>query len=229
MRVGISGTHGTGKTTLAEALCAHLPGHVAADEPYYLLEEQGYEFGFPPSLEDYRALLACSARSLSSPPLLPGAVFDRTPLDYLAYMAATGADPSDEAGAAALRPAFASLDLLVITLITPETEQVLPAAEMPGLRSQMNDALLELVYDDPLNAWGEIPVLELTGPLDGRLERGPRRAGQSRRPRPPGLNAGIITDRVLPPYGTPLRPAPAAQDVSGLRCSTSQKSLNSGR
>ena len=41
MRVGISGTHGTGKTTLAEALCAHLPGHVTADEPYYLLEEEG--------------------------------------------------------------------------------------------------------------------------------------------------------------------------------------------
>ena len=28
MRVGISGTHGTGKTTLAQALCARLPGHV---------------------------------------------------------------------------------------------------------------------------------------------------------------------------------------------------------
>ena len=32
------------------------------------------------------------------------------------------ADPSYETGAAALRPAFASLDLLVITLITPEME-----------------------------------------------------------------------------------------------------------
>jgi hypothetical protein len=170
MRVGISGTHGTGKTTLAEALCAHLPGHVAADEPYCQLEEQGYEFGFPPSLEDYRALLACSVRNLSSPPLLPGTVFDRTPLDYLAYLAATGADPSDEAGAAALRPAFASLDLLVITPITAETERVLPTAEMPGLRSRMNDALLELVYDDPLNAWGDITVLELTVPLDRRLD-----------------------------------------------------------
>ena len=148
-----------------------------ADEPYYLLEEEGHEFGFPPSLEDYRALLARSLRSLSSPPLLPGVVFDRTPLDYLAYLAATGADPSDEASAAALRPAFASLDLLVITLITPETEQVLPAAEMPALRAQMNDALLELVYGGPLNAWEDIPVLELTGPLDGRLERGPGRAG----------------------------------------------------
>ena len=57
--------------------------------------------------------------------------------------------------------AFASLDLLVITLITPETEQVLPPAEMPGLRAQMNDALLELVRDDPWNAWEDIPVLEL--------------------------------------------------------------------
>ena len=45
MRVGISGTHGTGKTTLARALCAHLPGHVAADEPYWLLEAEGYAWG----------------------------------------------------------------------------------------------------------------------------------------------------------------------------------------
>ena len=113
-------------------------------------------------------------------------MFDRTPLDYLAYTAATGADPSDEASAAALRPAFASLDLLVITLITPETEQVLPAAEMPGLRSQTNDALLELVYDDPLNAWEDIPVLELTGPLDSRLDAVLAALGQSRVTSPAG-------------------------------------------
>jgi hypothetical protein len=33
----------------------------------------------------------------------------------------------------------------------------------------MNDALVELVHGDPLNAWEDIPVLELDGPLDGRL------------------------------------------------------------
>jgi hypothetical protein len=177
MRVGISGTHGTGKTTLAEALCARLPGHVTADEPYYVLEEEGHDFGVPPSPEDYRALLACSVRSLMSPPAMPGVIFDRTPLDYLAYLAATGADPSAEIGAdssaevsaASVRMAFASLDLLVITLITPETERILPAPDMPGLRADMNEALLELVYDDPLGAWGDLSVLELTGPLDGRL------------------------------------------------------------
>jgi len=182
MRVGISGTHGTGKTTLAETLCAHLPGHVIADEPYYLLEEEGYEFGFPPSLEDYRALLARSVRSLTSPPSLPQVIFDRTPLDYLAYLAATGADPSGEASTAALQPAFRSLDLLIITPITPETEQVLPAADMPGLRSQTNDALLELVYGDPLNAWGDLPALELSGPLEGRMNAVLAALDQVRRP-----------------------------------------------
>jgi hypothetical protein len=186
MRIGISGTHGTGKTTLVEALCAHLPGHVTADEPYYLLEEEGYEFGFPPSAEDYRALLTRSIRSLTSPPLIKEVVFDRTPLDYLAYLAANGADPSEEASTAALQPAFASLDLLVITPITPETEQVLPAAEMPGLRVQMNDSLLELVYDDPLNAWPDLPVLELSGPLDGRLDTVLAALDQARRPARPG-------------------------------------------
>jgi hypothetical protein len=182
MRVGISGRHGTGKTTLADALCARLPGHVMADEPYYLLQEEGYEFGFPPSLEDYQALLARSVQSLTAPPLLPRVIFDRTPLDYLAYLAATGADPLDQASPAALRPAFASLDLLVITLITPQTEQVLPPAELPGLRSQMNDALLDLVYDDPLNAWEDTPVLELNGPLDSRLAVVLAALDQARRP-----------------------------------------------
>jgi predicted ATPase len=172
MRVGISGTHGTGKTTLAQALCGRLPGHVTADEPYYLLEEEGYEFAFPPSQEDYRALLARSVRSLASPLARPEVIYDRTPLDYLAYLAATGADLSAEAEAEAamLRPVFMRLDLLVITPITAETEQVLPAAEMPGLRADMNDALLELVYGDPLDAFADVRLLELGGPLAGRAD-----------------------------------------------------------
>lgn len=169
MRIGISGTHGTGKTTLAEALCAHLPGHVTADEPYYLLEEEGYEFAFPPSPDDYRALLARSLRSLNTPSPQTGIVFDRTPLDYLAYLTATGVDPELEADTPALKSALATLDLLVITVITPETEQTLPAPDLPELRTRMNDALLDLVYADPLDAWGEVPLLELDGPLETRL------------------------------------------------------------
>jgi hypothetical protein len=167
MRVGVSGTHGTGKTTLVDALCARLPGHLPAGEPYFLLEEEGYEFGFPPAVDDFRALFRRSTQMLSSP--APKVVFDRTPLDYLAYLAVQGADPACEADPPTLRSALASLDLLVITPITAETERLLPAAELPRLREEMNEALLELVYLDPLQAWGDVPVIELSGPLDRRL------------------------------------------------------------
>ena len=33
----------------------------------------------------------------------------------------------------------------------------------------MNEALLDLVYADPLDAWAEVPLLELDGPLENRL------------------------------------------------------------
>ena len=145
-------------------------------------------------------------------------VFDRTPLDYLAYNGHDRGGPLRRGRRCSAPAGFASLDLLVITLITPETEQVMPAAEMPGLRSQMNDALLELVHDDPLNAWEDIPVLELDEPLDPP-ERGPRRAGPIPPTRPPELNALTITPAGLHPlHGmsqdsvvvlTGLRPSPS--------------------
>src|SRR5689334_5651787 len=127
-------------------------------------------------------------RILTSSPMRPEAIFDRTPLDYLAYMAAIGADPSEEASTAAVQPAFGNLDLLVIMPITPETERLLPAAEMPGLRSQMNDALLELVYGDPLNAWGRHPRAGAERAARPPAGRGPRHAGPgpASGPPPPG-------------------------------------------
>ena len=69
MRVGISGTHATGKTTLAQAMCTPpgRPRDVMADEPYVLLEEEGCKFAFPRALEDYsRALKGTPPRSRRS-------------------------------------------------------------------------------------------------------------------------------------------------------------------
>ncbi|HEX5502087.1 MAG TPA: AAA family ATPase [Thermomicrobiales bacterium] len=167
MRIGVSGPHGTGKTTLVEELCERLTGHLPVDEPYILLEEEGYAFAHPPSVEDYWEQVRRCLRSLCSP--APRVVFDRTPLDFLAYLAALGVAVGATDDLPALRSALASLDLLVIVPIGQETERVLPRAELPRLRAAMNDALLDLVYDDPLDVCRGVPIIELRGPLQGRV------------------------------------------------------------
>ncbi|MFD1811804.1 AAA family ATPase [Rhodococcus gannanensis] len=165
-RIGVSGPHGTGKTTLVEELCARLDGYTPIDEPYVLLEEEGYEFEYPPSVADYRAQLRRSLRSLHDSG--SGVVFDRTPLDFLAYLTACGVDPEDTVDVDLVRSAMATLDLLIVVPITDDTE--LPPAEFPQLGAAVNHALLELVYDDPLQLFEGLPVVELTGPVDRRVE-----------------------------------------------------------
>lgn len=41
MRVAVSGSHATGKSTLVRELAERLPDFTAIDEPYYLLAEEG--------------------------------------------------------------------------------------------------------------------------------------------------------------------------------------------
>ena len=57
MRIAITGTHFSGKSTLVEALSEALPHHIIVEEPYRLLEEEGYEFPELPSLEDFELQL----------------------------------------------------------------------------------------------------------------------------------------------------------------------------
>lgn len=167
-RIGVSGPHGTGKTTLVEELCARLDGHTPIDKPYLLLEEEGYECEFPPSVADYRAQLKRSLRSLLNSGA--GVVFDRTPLDFLAYLTACGVDAEDAVDVDLVRSAMATLDLLVLVPITDDTQRTLPPADFPQLGAAVNDALLELVYDDPLHLCEGLAVVELAGPLAGRVD-----------------------------------------------------------
>ena len=67
MRLGVSGTHGVGKTTLVEDLGERLGDHRVVPEPFYVLEEEGYHFSSPPSAADYRTQLRRSLLLLGQP------------------------------------------------------------------------------------------------------------------------------------------------------------------
>ena len=86
MRIAICGSHLVGKTTLAQALAGALPGHELVPEPYHLLEEEGYEFTEMPSVDDFERQLERSLSCLQESGA--NALFDRCPLDILAYLSA---------------------------------------------------------------------------------------------------------------------------------------------
>src|SRR5687767_13237899 len=85
MRIAVSGTHAVGKSTLIEELAARLLDHSVVEEPYYLLEEDGYEFSVPPTLDEFRLQLRRSIACLATKQR--NVLFDRCPLDFLGYLA----------------------------------------------------------------------------------------------------------------------------------------------
>jgi len=168
VRLAVSGAHGTGKTTLIGELCERLPGHIAVDEPYASLEDEGHEFAFPPTADDYRAQLERALDNLR----LPGdeLIFDRTPLDFLAYLAVIGCATDQEAARDELAPLFARLDALILLPLTAEARRLLPRPDLPELSEAVDEALLTLAHTDPIDAWSDVPILQLDGPLDQRVE-----------------------------------------------------------
>ena len=182
MRIGVSGAHGTGKTTLVEQLCQALPGHTQVDEPYLLLEEEGYDFSYPPSVEDYRRQLARSVTLLQERGT--SLIFDRTPLDFLAYLAAVGMDITAGRLPPRLWPAVASLDLLVIVPRSIHAAELLPPVEMRQLQHAMNDALVEFIYGDPLDLLADVELVEVPVALETRVRTVVRAVGDRAVTRP---------------------------------------------
>lgn len=168
MRIAISGSHRVGKTTLAEALANVLPRYVLVPEPYYLLEEDGYEFAEIPSIEDFELQLARSLQCVRESGT--NAIFDRCPLDILSYLIAhREADTFHLANwMPQVQDCIAKLDLIVFAPIEQPDRVVVPRAQAT-LRAKV-DALLRdtIVYD----AYGlKVDVITVTGTPEARLQQ----------------------------------------------------------
>lgn len=158
-RISFVGTHRTGKTTLVETLASRLRGYKAFEEPYLLLEEDGYEFSDPPTVEDFEQQLRRSIELLEDAPA--NALFDRCPLDFLAY-----AEELDDTEA---RGAMETIDLVVFVPVEHPDRVIVGAHEDRRLRARVDERLRSLVLDDALGLGLE--VVEVTGTVEARIQQ----------------------------------------------------------
>jgi predicted ATPase len=169
MRIAISGTHFSGKSTLVEALSEALPQYTTVEEPYYLLQEEGYEFTELPSIEDFELQLERSIENLNEN--APNVVFDRCPVDILGYLL-SHADVKAfdlEEWLPRVQTAIRKLDLVVFIPIEEPDRIVLPASQDAAYRQRVDEKLKEIIRENAFDL--EVEVLEVTGSPRTRVER----------------------------------------------------------
>jgi len=169
MRIAISGTHFTGKSTLVEALSEALPQYTIIDEPYHILQEEGYEFAEMPSIEDFELQLERSIESMDE--RAPNIIFDRCPADILGYLLShTNVEAFDLAEwLPRIQTAIRKLDLLVFLPIEEPDRIVLPSSQDAAYRQRVDEKLKEIILENLFDF--EVDVLEVTGSPKMRVER----------------------------------------------------------
>lgn len=167
MRIAISGSHRTGKSTLVEALADALPKYRSVEEPYYLLEEDGHEPSHPPSLEDFEAQLDRSLAELGE--RRNDVVFDRCPLDFLAYLTthedAESFDLDD--WLPRVREAVQTLDLVVFVPIEDPDRIADADDDDDDSRTPVDEALRDILLNDSLSL--DLNTLTVEGSTKSRL------------------------------------------------------------
>ncbi len=166
MRIAISGAHFSGKSTLVEALLKERPDYTSFEEPYYLLNEEGYEFSDPPTLEDFEAQLSCSIKAIESSE--KNTLFDRSPLDFLAYALTIqdGVEVDIEDWIQRMKKSIEKINLIVFVPI--ENRIPLPKSEDLEWRSNVNEQLYEILMNDSLGILENVEVLEVMGSIEKR-------------------------------------------------------------
>lgn len=161
MKIAVSGAHRTGKTTLIDELAASLSAFTVVDEPYWLLEEEGHAFAEIPDPEDFELQLERSIRSIVESE--GDCLFDRCPLDFVAYL--TSLDASEAFDLRHWLPrveeAVQRLDLVVFVPIEDPDRVGRSDSEDGRLRSRVDEELRDLVLRDPWSL--DVPVIEVAG------------------------------------------------------------------
>jgi hypothetical protein len=176
MRVAVSGTHCSGKSTLIDAFLSAHSEYVYEPEPYEALNDlYGEGFGAEPSAEDFFRQLEYQIERLHQYRSGDRVIFERSPADFVAYLLALNDLDRDTADAALTKQsitaagnAVALLDLIVYV---PASDVPAPESEDPKLRRAVDARLERMLLDDDLGLFTNDPpsILELAGTTAQRL------------------------------------------------------------
>ncbi|HSS22176.1 MAG TPA: ATP-binding protein [Pyrinomonadaceae bacterium] len=173
MRIAVSGTHCSGKSTLVNEFLTARPDFVYEPEPYsVLVEDYGEEFSAEPCVDDFLRQLEFNIERLRQRASGERVIFERCPLDFIAYILALRdlhreeVEPQTIANARELAmAALHCLDLIVFLPLDEANMIAVPADEDPKLRKAVDRQLVAIFGDDEF----ELPSVEARGSTAQRL------------------------------------------------------------
>ena len=172
MRIAVSGTHASGKSTLIADFAARHPHYDTMPDPFELIDERFDRPGPAMFLQQLRI----AAERLDQADAAD-VIAERSPLDFLAYLAAleqlgrttSSAEVLDRARELTAN-ALHHVDLLAVLPLAPRDGIRAGGDEDPELREAMDAALLDLVDDADLIP-AQTRVVEIAGDRAARLHR----------------------------------------------------------
>jgi hypothetical protein len=156
MRVAVSGTHCSGKTTLVEDFVAAHPEYAHVPEPFESLSEAGVVFSDPPTVSDYLEQLEHSIETLHAHETEENVILDRCPLDFVAYLSVLGRRAGSQPfeAASVLEDVADAIDVLDLIIFLPLPQDGAMEAEHPALQRAVDRELRTILRDDGLSLFG---------------------------------------------------------------------------
>jgi hypothetical protein len=174
LRIAVSGAQGTGKSTLIAAFLGHRPSYTYEPEAYEVLaDDVDLTSSEGPTPEGLETLLQYTVSTIAARAADPDVVFERSPVDYLAYAAANRSTWDRDAVASflrasvpAVRVALRSLDLIVLLPVSREGPISAGADDDARYRNRVDRRLRQALVDDDYDLFGhgsprvvELPAL----------------------------------------------------------------------
>jgi hypothetical protein len=179
MRIAVSGTHCCGKSTLIDEFLSAHPDFAHEPEPYtVLVEDYGEEFSSEPSVDDFYRQLEFQVDRLRFHSSGERVIYERSPIDFLAYILALKDLKRDETAPGIVKAAtglvlnsIRNLDLIVFLPLDGADDIEVCDFEDPKLRKAMDAWLIKIFDDDEFDvvSSGICGVVEARGSTAQRL------------------------------------------------------------